>query len=270
MTSSSRLRIVLAFCGLSAGVLVACGGTVSTSDPEGDDAGGAGGAAGKGGGAGTGGAAGIGGAAGVGGASGVGGAAGAPGCQYDGQWYPVGASFPAGDGCNTCTCGAAGQIACTAMACGCMWEGAWHPVGESYPAGDGCNTCVCQADGTSACTLMACAVCVYAGVTYHPGDTFPALDGCNTCTCTDWGVSCSEMACPCDPDKEWWRSYVALSPEKCAVIDYECVANTTAFSNACGCGCEQDESCPPYIDCMPPAPNCESDKEKCPFSQVAM
>lgn len=273
MTSSPRLRFLLALCGLSAGVLVACGGSVSTYDPAGDDAGGAGGAAGKGGGAGTGGAAGLGGAAGTGGATSVGGAAGAggaEGCQYYGKWYSVGESFPATDGCNSCLCADVGQLSCTAMVCGCMWDGTLHPVGESYPAGDGCNNCVCQPDGTSACTLIACLTCAYAGVFYHPGDTFPALDGCNNCTCTDLGVSCTEIACPCDPDKEWWRSYIGLSPEKCAAIDYECVGNTTAFSNTCGCGCEQAESCPEYINCMPPAPNCAADMEKCPLSKVAM
>lgn len=155
-------------------------------------------------------------------------------------------------------------------AAGCNYGGAWHKVGESYSAGDGCNSCTCQPDGTSACTLMECLSCVYAGTTYKAGDTFSALDGCNKCECSNQGVSCTDLDCPCDPAKEWWRSYVAKSPDECAVIDYVCQKNTTGFSNACGCGCEQDESCPQYIDCMPPAPNCEADHEKCPFSMLAM
>ena len=31
-----------------------------------------------------------------------------------------------------------------------------HAVGDSYPSGDGCNTCSCTADG-EVCTVMACA-----------------------------------------------------------------------------------------------------------------
>ena len=84
--------------------------------------------------------------------------------------------------------------------------------------------------------------------------SFPSLDGCNTCTCgPDGAVSCTEIACACDPAKEWWRHYVALDPASCAAIDYACPPNTTMFSNACGCGCEEDASCPPFFDCEPPA-----------------
>ncbi len=38
-------------------------------------------------------------------------------CGYNGQRYEVGAQFPSTDGCNTCTCGENGQIACTQTAC---------------------------------------------------------------------------------------------------------------------------------------------------------
>jgi hypothetical protein len=66
--------------------------------------------------AGTTGAAGSGGTTGSGGsAAGAGGAGG--GCTFGGMTYPVGASFPAGDGCNTCSCTAGGQVACTLRAC---------------------------------------------------------------------------------------------------------------------------------------------------------
>ena len=37
-------------------------------------------------------------------------------CQYNGMTHPVGASFPATDGCNTCNCRESG-VACTEMAC---------------------------------------------------------------------------------------------------------------------------------------------------------
>jgi hypothetical protein len=43
----------------------------------------------------------------------------AAGCEHNGVWYPVGASFPAGDGCNSCGCTEGGLVACTLMACIC-------------------------------------------------------------------------------------------------------------------------------------------------------
>jgi hypothetical protein len=38
-------------------------------------------------------------------------------CSYEGESYPVGASFPAGDDCNTCTCTDEAEILCTRTAC---------------------------------------------------------------------------------------------------------------------------------------------------------
>ena len=43
--------------------------------------------------------------------------AGSTECLYAGKPYPVGASFPTSDGCNTCTCTTGGMIACTQKAC---------------------------------------------------------------------------------------------------------------------------------------------------------
>lgn len=37
-------------------------------------------------------------------------------CSYNGKIYKSGDSFPAQDGCNTCSC-QGGKIACTLMAC---------------------------------------------------------------------------------------------------------------------------------------------------------
>ena len=153
---------------------------------------------------------------------------------------------------------------------GCDFNGAHYEPGESFPAGDGCNSCMCQSDGSIACTKAFCApVCTYAGKDYQLGETFAAIDGCNKCPCTEQGVSCTEMACACDASKERWRDYVGKSPQECMTIKYACPMNTTPFSNACGCGCEQDASCPQSIDCMPPAPNCDALQKKCPYSGVA-
>ncbi len=38
-------------------------------------------------------------------------------CTYEGQTYPTGSSFPAADGCNTCSCTSTGSVACTKIAC---------------------------------------------------------------------------------------------------------------------------------------------------------
>jgi len=38
-------------------------------------------------------------------------------CEYNGKIYAVPATFPAGDGCNTCFCGVANSVQCTARAC---------------------------------------------------------------------------------------------------------------------------------------------------------
>lgn len=189
------------------------------------------------------------------------------GCTYDGVDHPPGASFPASDGCNTCTCdpSGSGNVGCTKIAChGCE-------PGAEFPADDGCNSCTCDADGNLLCTDVFCAEgCTQDGIDYKPGESFPSPDGCNTCTCTvDGAIACTERACACDPEAEWWRSYVADSPEQCQVIDFICPENTDYFGNACGCGCEQDASCPEYFNCMPPEPcDVEAIQARCPYSQI--
>lgn len=244
MTTSLSHRVFVLVAGLAALPLGACGGS-TTQD-----------------GAGTGGAGGVGG-----GAGGSGGVT----CEWNGKTYGPG-QFPAGDGCNTCTCSPDGSVGCTLMYCagGCDHGGKHYEPGQSFPAADGCNTCTCEAGGMISCTEMGCEpACVYAGKPYGIGDSFPSEDGCNTCTCAQPKVvSCTTKACACDPAKEWWKKYVSTDPKKCALIDYECPENTTHFENQCGCGCAQDPSCPPTVDCMPPA-NCNALKKKCPFSGVA-
>nr|XP_034320544.1 BPTI/Kunitz domain-containing protein-like [Crassostrea gigas] len=42
---------------------------------------------------------------------------GSPGCFYNGRYYFQGQSFPAGDGCNSCTCQGNNNVACTLIAC---------------------------------------------------------------------------------------------------------------------------------------------------------
>jgi hypothetical protein len=153
----------------------------------------------------------------------------------------------------------------------CEYNGQTYPAGSSFDAGDGCNTCMCDDLGQVACTGLYCAGCTYGGTDYPVGASFPSLDGCNTCTCTGSAqVACTEKACACDPKVEWWRNYVATDPSTCQVIDYTCPPNTTGFSNGCGCGCEQAASCPQWFDCMPPA-TCDAAalQAQCPYSGIA-
>jgi hypothetical protein len=85
----------------------------------------------------------------------------------------------------------------------CLYGGVVHEAGTTFPAGDGCNTCACGASGEVACTQAACdrgPVCTYGGRNYGPGETFPSTDGCNACVCDTKGdVACDDRACPVDP-----------------------------------------------------------------------
>lgn len=148
---------------------------------------------------------------------GLAGCGGAGTCSYEGKSYSSGERFPAADGCNTCSCGADGQVACTELACGggqCTYPagqgGKVYRAGESFPSTDACNSCACQADGQVVCTLRACpAGCSYNGTRYNAGDSFPASDGCNTCTCDVSGnVGCTKRACPA-------TGWLSLKPVQC-------------------------------------------------------
>jgi hypothetical protein len=71
----------------------------------------------------------------------------------------------------------------------------------------------------------------------------------------------------CAPATEHNRHYVADSPETCAVIKYTCPAGTWHFASDCGCGCEQDPSCPEVLNCKPPI-DCSDLIEQCPLSVI--
>ena len=83
-------------------------------------------------------------------------------CEYDGQSYEPGSSFPAADGCNSCFCdeNGGGSVSCTLVDCqpGCEYGGSVYAIGDAFPNGDGCNTCTCTAEGV-ACTTIACNRC---------------------------------------------------------------------------------------------------------------
>jgi hypothetical protein len=39
---------------------------------------------------------------------------------------------------------------------GCDYQGVRHPTGEVFPAGDGCNTCSCTVELGLQCSIVAC------------------------------------------------------------------------------------------------------------------
>lgn len=85
------------------------------------------------------------------------------GCDYNGNQYALGDTFPAGDGCNHCSCGERGDVQCTLVGCGpvpdsgqyCMVAGLRYQVGQQV-SNDGCNTCTCTSGGIVACTTRDC------------------------------------------------------------------------------------------------------------------
>lgn len=119
-------------------------------------------------------------------------------CQQGLATYAEGASRPAGDGCNTCTCSGGGWN-CTAVGClgdACVYGGQIRADGSSFPASDGCNQCSCS-DGAVACTERACvpSACNYNGLLLPSGASAPSGDGCNSCACIDGELACTLIDC---------------------------------------------------------------------------
>jgi hypothetical protein len=117
------VQLLRRFAGYSvfAALTAACGGS-AVSGPGGEAGAGASAGSAGAGSAGAGpGSAGAGpGSAGAGpGSAGAGAAGGASSgaCVYGGKSYPAGATFPASDGCNVCSCQNTGAVNCTAKAC---------------------------------------------------------------------------------------------------------------------------------------------------------
>lgn len=114
-----------------------------------------------------------------------------------------------------------------------------NPAGACHPATMCGRTIWCTSE--PACNALP---------TCDAGDTL--LDG----PCPPDGSCYSRSVCGttiycldhCNPETEHNRLYVF---DECAPGDmWTCSSpNTTSFVNECGCGCEQDESCPPVFYC---------------------
>jgi hypothetical protein len=140
-----------------------------------------------------------------------------------------------------------------------------------------------SAGGTGATGVGGAVVCCLAMPVCNAGDTQIANQAAcppgaqcysSSICCTQiWCAKATSDAGACNPSAEYNRTYAGTSPAQCALIDYSCPANTSMFSNPCGCGCEQAASCPHYVDCMPgPStlnPLCSS-SASCPYSIRAL
>jgi hypothetical protein len=100
-------------------------------------------------------------------------------CSYEGKSYRPGDRFPASDGCNTCSCGSDGSIACTLRACACDYTDPTRKWVARSPAQcaavlficeeglrpffDDCG-CGCEAEATT-CSVGGCSgqLCVGPG-----------------------------------------------------------------------------------------------------------
>jgi hypothetical protein len=259
--------------GLLFAVLVACGQATADADAEGGGARVAGDGA-----AGAEAAAGapsggrppaVGGAAGDRGAA-VGGGAGAMGGQVP---ELGGAASVGGAGGGPSSCDLVGCAPPPLCATGCSSRCGCCPCTE----GDATDLDGVKHECVGGCWAPTDGACTVDGMPYGSGAEFAAGDGCNTCLCrADGTVECTALDCPdCNPSEETnRREYVSTDVGRCAAVDFLCAEATTPFFNDCGCGCEQDATCPDWIDCMPGGadPDCadlEALALRCPFTGVA-
>ena len=138
-------------------------------------------------------------------------------CLYAGTRYPVGASFEATDGCNTCSCEPGLTVVCTLRVC--LTDGGVTPDPDASPK-DGsvipdapmqdlrsiADTVPTDrptaSDGGMKDALVSIDAAADAGCTsgnrvYAVGESFK--NDCNTCSCQANGAfACTGMVCPAD------------------------------------------------------------------------
>ena len=146
--------------------------------------------------------------------------------------------------------------------------------GSACPSGAECYS------RTLCCSTVYCARALAqcdAVPTCDSGDTqisgeCPPEVQCYSRTLCGKTVNCRSS---CGSQEEVNRRYVSRDINQCALVDFTCQAETHSFVDECGCGCEQDSSCPAWVDCQPRSdqkpldPLC-TDREKCPFSPRAL
>jgi hypothetical protein len=146
---------------------------------------------------------------------------------------------------------------------GCVVDGERHAVGESFPSSDGCNTCSCGSDGQVACTLRACvAICGgIAGLTCAPDQycSFEAEARCGagdaTGVCVAKPDACTkefQPVCGCD-DQTYGNACTAAAAGVSVAGTGECGDSSEAqvCGGLLGRGCAAGEFCsfPPDAQC---------------------
>lgn len=114
----------------------------------------------------------------------------------------------------------------------CTYEGKTYADGEQFPAGDGCNTCSCD-EGTIGCTLIGCnpnnaASCKVGGVVYpHGANNIQDPFSCNKCSCNAGGLACTEIGCttPCPPGTTPGTTCAQCGPtDACEIVEHACLS----------------------------------------------
>jgi hypothetical protein len=178
-----------------------------------------------------------------------------------------GATKPADDGCNQCTCSQSGEWECTLMGCvdpsgnSCVYDGKIHTEGETYPSTSPCNTCTCK-NGENICTRNACTdpnACTLeecggrpkcAIYTCQDGSMAGCLDNCyrdssgtchweirtcpTACTAGDKKIAddgCNECTCS---DSGTWSCTDMFCTSSC-VYDGKTYASGVTFTASDGC-----------------------------------
>jgi hypothetical protein len=180
------------------------------------------------------------------------------GCDYGGKHYASGESFPSTDGCNSCSCGDNGMVACTEKACLGFCGGL---AGAQCPMGQYCSfapdalcgaadqTGTCQAI-PSACTKEYKPVCGCDDTTYG-----------NACEAASKGVSaradgeCKPAANGCDfngkhyavgdsfPDADGCNTCSCTQGGQVACTDKACMPAGKACGGFAGNTCDKTEYC---------------------------
>jgi hypothetical protein len=172
-----------------------------------------------------------------------------------------------GEGAQT---GAGGAPVCCDGAAACAESETTLEVADDCPMGAECHS------------VTFCCSTVWCMKPQAPCDGIPScsdgetlVDDCpSDATCVRRAMCGSVITCQldgfvaCDLGSQPNRNYIGSSAESCEGIDFACPEHTLGFSDYCGCGCEQPDTCPEFIDCAPGGdvdPLCESNE--CPYSQ---
>jgi hypothetical protein len=154
----------------------------------------------------------------------------APVCGCDGQTYGN-ACAASSAGASIASTGE-----CEGASKGCDYEGKHYDGGRSFPASDGCNSCSCGDDGSVACTEIGCPPQDFCGGLTGKPCADPDKQFCNyptqaqcgaadqTGVCTDIPEVCADIyapVCGCD-DKTYGNACEAAAASVSIVSEGEC------------------------------------------------